>query len=112
MISHGMIHIIPRIAIAAKVIFHSNARYNAAITGAATTDPSDAPAPKIPCAIALSFDGNHSAFDLVAPGQLPASKNPNMERKMLNDVIDFAKACNAIEILHPTIDTTNPNRVP
>ena len=37
--------------------------------GAAITEPRDAPAPKIPWAMARSFAGNHSALLFVAPGQ-------------------------------------------
>src|SRR5882724_110152 len=83
-----------------------------AINGAATTEPNEAPAPNMPCAIALSFAGNHSALLFVAPGQLPASLTPRNDRKILNEVIDLATACNAIEMLQAEIETTIPNLVP
>ena len=71
-----------------------------------------APAPNIPCAIALSFEGNHSALLFVAPGQLPASLMPSIERNMLKEVRDLAIACNDIEILQAMIDTVIPSLVP
>ena len=37
----------------------------------------DAPALKIPWAIARSFTGNHSPLLFTAPGQFPASPTPN-----------------------------------
>src|SRR5438128_5878836 len=83
-----------------------------AINGAETTEPKEAPAPNIPCAMALSFAGNHSALLLVAPGQLPASLIPSMERKILKDMSDLATACNAMETLHAEMETTIPSLVP
>src|SRR5687767_7168718 len=85
MISQGMIHRIPNTAMPAKVALHPNARYNPAINGAATTEPNEAPAPKMPCAIALSLAGNHSALLFVAPGQFPASLIPSIALKILNE---------------------------
>src|SRR5215213_6933027 len=111
-INQGTTHRIPNTAMAANVVCHPYFKYSTAMNGAATTDPNDAPAPNMPWAIALSFGGNHSAFDLVAPGQLPASKKPRQKRKTLNDDSVFANACRAIEMLHPRMDTTNPSLVP
>ncbi len=68
-----MIHITPNTAMAAKVTFQPKARYKAAITGAATTLPNEAPAPKMPWQWLVLLPGTHSALLLVAPGQLPAS---------------------------------------
>ena len=50
----------------------------------ATIPPMAAPELKIPCAKALSFTGNHSAFPLAAPGQFPASDTPNKDLKLKN----------------------------
>ena len=107
MIQSNPMHPIPT-----KVILQPNARYKYAINGAATTEPNEAPAPKIPCAIARSFDGNHSALLLVAPGQLPASLKPSMALNMLNEKMDLAKACNAIDTLQALIEITIPILVP
>ncbi|MNE71766.1 hypothetical protein D3C80_1676660 [compost metagenome] len=90
--SHGITQISPKAAISIKVIFHPNAIYNKAMIGADITEPKEAPAPKIPCAIALSFAGNHSALLFVAPGQLPASEKPSRNLKILKDIRPRAKA--------------------
>src|SRR5687767_15593813 len=100
MSSQGMIQIIPKTAMPANVALQPNAIYKPAINGAATTEPREAPAPKIPCAIARSLAGNHSALLFVAPGQLPASLTPSMARNKLKLVSDLATACNAMEMLH------------
>src|SRR5690606_41142992 len=98
--NQGISHISPRKPISTNVAFHPKAMYSRTMTGAETTDPRLAPAPKVPCAIALSLGGNHSALFLGAPGQLPASKNPKESRKILKLRIVFAKACGAMEGLH------------
>src|SRR5690606_10424345 len=82
-ISQGMIQRKPKPAMMKKVIRHPKERKSRAMMGAATTEPIEDPAPKIPCAIALSFAGNHSALLLVAPGQLPASLKPRKNLKIL-----------------------------
>src|SRR5213075_954599 len=71
-----------------------------------------APAPNIPWAIALSFGGNHSALLFVAPGQLPASLMPKKDLNILNDPIDLAIACKAMDILQAEMETTMPILVP
>ena len=62
--------------------------------------------------MALSFEGNHSALLLVAPGQLPASLNPNMALNTLKEAIVLENACKAIDKLHALIEATIPHFVP
>jgi len=52
----------------------------------------DAPALKIPCAMARSLTGNHSPLLFTAPGQFPASPKPNKTLKTDNDTMPLAKA--------------------
>ncbi|MNE72737.1 hypothetical protein D3C80_1687040 [compost metagenome] len=52
----------------------------------AITFPMEAPALKIPCAMARSFSGNHSALLFTAPGQFPASEIPSVTRTNVNDI--------------------------
>src|SRR5690606_11873266 len=107
-----MSQIIPKEPIRTNIAFQPKARYNKTIIGAEITDPKLAPAPKIPWAIARSLGGNHSALLFVAPGQLPASKNPRKSRKMLKLMIDLANACNAMDKLQPSMEMVIPKRVP
>src|SRR5512135_344626 len=82
------------------------------MSGADITAPSEAPALKIPCAKALSRTGNHSALDLVAPGQFPASLKPSNPRNKLKLVMLLASPCSAHDADQTTIVMTNPTRVP
>ncbi len=63
-----------------------------AINGIETIPPMAAPELKIPWARARSLVGNHSALLLAAPGQLPASATPRMERTMLKLIAPCANA--------------------
>ena len=74
--------------------------------------PIAAPELKIPCASARSLVGNHSAFPLAAPGQLPASATPKMARKILRLKTPCANACAMVANDHTPIDKTKPKRVP
>ena len=95
-----------------KVACHPKKAYKKAINGGAIIEPKDAPALKMPCARARSLIGNHSAFALVAPGQLPASPSPSIALKIANEVTLAATACRAIETDHTTMDNKKPKRVP
>src|SRR5690606_4132279 len=110
--SQGISHIIPKKPIRTNVAFHPKARYSKTMIGAETTEPKLAPAPKIPCAIARSFGGNHSALLFVAPGQFPDSKKPRKRRKILKLIIDMANECNAMDKLHPSMEIVIPKQVP
>ena len=48
----------------------------------------DAPELKIPCAKALSFMGNHSAFDFVAPGQKTVDEEITKIEAELQNTLD------------------------
>ena len=75
-----------------NVTLHPKATNSAPIINGAITEPTDAPALNSPCAIALSFIGNHSALLLTAPGQLPASEMPSVARKKPNESAPLATA--------------------
>lgn len=83
-----------------------------AISGIDIIPPIAAPELKIPCASALSFVGNHSAFPFVAPGQLPASAIPKIDRNIPKLKTPAAKACKAVATDQTPIDNTKPNLVP
>ena len=82
------------------------------MVGKATIPPMAAPELKSPWANARSLVGNHSAFPFAAPGQLPASATPNIDRKILRLTTPLAKACKAVAIDQKPIDNANPIRVP
>ena len=82
------------------------------IAGIDTSPPIDAPELNNPWAKARSLVGNHSAFPLAAPGQLPASATPRIARKNIKLPIPRAKACNAVAIDQTPIERAKPIRVP
>ena len=82
------------------------------IIGYATIPPIAAPELKIPCAKALSFVGNHSAFAFAAPGQFPASAIPKIYLNIEKLIIPCAKAWIIVANDHTPIDIANPIRVP
>ena len=89
-----------------------NQMKNSPTIGADTMPPMAAPELKIPCASARSLIGNHSAFALVAPGQLPASDTPRRPRKIENVNSELATACNIVATDQTPMARTNPMRVP
>ena len=74
--------------------------------------PIAAPELKIPWANALSFDGNHSALPLVAPGQLPASAIPRIDLNIAKLTIPLPKAWRAVAIDQRPIERAKPILVP
>lgn len=103
---------IPKEPITIKVILHPNATNRAAIRGGATTDPIEAPALNKPCAIALSFIGNHSALLFTAPGQLPASEIPRVLLKKARENKPLTVECKKEDIPQTPILITYPILVP
>ena len=82
------------------------------ISGGATTDPIDVPLLKIAIPSARCRTGNHSAITFAAPGQLPASPNPNRKRKHCKLKSPVASACAILARLHTIIEIVNPRRFP
>src|SRR5258707_2230551 len=83
-----------------------------AMRGGDSAPPTAAPVLKMPIPRARSFGGNHSAIDLAAPGQLPASPSPRTERQKAKLVMLRAAAWATAAIDHTTIEIVNPMRVP
>ncbi len=110
--NHGKTQTIPSIPTTTNVTRQPNARKSAGIRIGATIEPIEAAPPKIPCAKARSFCGNHSALDFVVPGHGPASPRPSRTRKNVNDLSPVDNEANASAPPHNKADKVKPLRVP
>src|SRR5205085_11732134 len=102
----------PSAPVAINVVRQPYARLSQTISGGATIDPIAAPLLKIAMPKARSRIGNHSATVFAAPGQFPASPNPNTNRNALRLARPRANAWAIAATDQSTIEQTKPNFVP
>ena len=112
MSNQGTTHKMPSEPTTTNVTRQPKARNNTGMSTGAMTEPTDAAAPKMPCAKARSFCGNHSALDLVVPGHGPASPRPSMTRKKVNDFKPVEIDARASAPPHTKAERVKPRRVP
>ena len=75
-------------------------------------EPTEVDALNSPWAIARSFDGNHSALDLVVPGHGPASPRPSMKRNPVRDLSPTDRDARASAAPQSSADAVKPFLVP